>query len=93
VMILMVATFRSMTRFCFRVEKAQDTMLTMRFKLDMKQRCHSGPSHIQTYRSVGCMAISGVCLVFPNDGAGSEDMLVLYPIQEWSDRFHTSDAW
>jgi hypothetical protein len=39
------------------------------------------------------MAISGVCLVFPKDGAGSEDMVVLYPIQEWSERFHTSDAW
>jgi hypothetical protein len=79
----------------------RNTMLTMRFKLDttMIRRYHSGPSLIPTYRFVGCMAISGGCLVFPNDGSGPEDgsapedMLVIDPIQEWSDNFHTSDEW
>ena len=52
-----------------------NTLLTMKFELDMR------------YQSVDCMAISEHCLVFPNDGAHEHSMIVVSPIQEWSDKF------
>jgi hypothetical protein len=37
--------------------------------------------------SVNCTAIVEHCLVFPNIGADEHSMLVVDPIQEWSDKF------
>jgi hypothetical protein len=63
----------------------QNTVLTMKFKLEMKRRGgrQSGPcsSWVTTYRKVNCMAISEHCLVFPNDGADADCMLEVSPIQ------------
>jgi hypothetical protein len=72
-----------------------NTLLTKKFKLDMVPRPRSptgvAPSacpQIPRYMTVDCSAILEPCLVFPNIlGADGNSMLVVEPIQVWSDKF------
>jgi hypothetical protein len=75
--------------------ETNSTLLTKKFKLDMKrrtQRLPAGqvpPPDIPRYMAVNCTAIVEHCLVFPNIGADEHSMIVVDPIQEWSDKFMT----
>jgi hypothetical protein len=57
--------------------------------LDMSNTGVAPAPDIPKYMAVNCTAIEEHCLVFPNVGADEHSMLVVEPIQEWSDKFMT----